>query len=94
VDGGILRLVRRPTPLVRPAALPAYRRLVDLGFTGVGGSLHASLSRRYPARRVSGAFRAARVAADVPVGAVWPEQWLALFRLLEAPRRPGPGTGG
>ncbi|GAA3909183.1 ErmE/ErmH/ErmO/ErmR family 23S rRNA (adenine(2058)-N(6))-methyltransferase [Actinoplanes auranticolor] len=87
VDGGILRLDRRPVPLVEPAALPAYRRFVEVGFTGVGGSLHHSLARRYGDRRVSAAFRAARLATDVPVGLVWPEQWLTLFRLVDAPRR-------
>jgi 23S rRNA (adenine-N6)-dimethyltransferase len=87
VDGGILRLTRRPAPLVEPSALPAYRRFVEWGFTGVGGSLHASLARRYGDRRVSAAFRAARLAPGVPVGPVWPEQWLTLFRLLGAPRR-------
>jgi 23S rRNA (adenine-N6)-dimethyltransferase len=83
VDGGILRLARRDIPLVATSALPAYRRMVDLGFTGVGGSLHATLARRYGARRTSGAFRATRLGTDVPVGQVWPEQWLTLFRLLE-----------
>lgn len=87
VDGGILRLDRRPVPLVEPAALPAYRRFVETGFTGVGGSLHSSLAGRYGDRRVSAAFRAARLTTDVPVGLVWPEQWLTLFRLIEAPRR-------
>jgi 23S rRNA (adenine-N6)-dimethyltransferase len=84
VDGGILRLVRRPAPLVLATALPAYRSMVDLGFTGVGGSLYASLSRRHGERRTSAAFRAARVPADRPVGEVWPEQWLTVFRLLQA----------
>jgi 23S rRNA (adenine-N6)-dimethyltransferase len=87
VDGGILRLDRRPVPLVEPSALPAYRRFVELGFTGVGGSLHASLARRYGDRRVAAAFRAARLTPAVPVGLVWPEQWLTLFRLIDAPRR-------
>ena len=87
VDSGILRLVRRPHPLVQPDALPAYRRFVDLGFTGVGGSLEATLTRRYGHRQVSGARRAARLRPDLPVGFVWPEQWLTLFRILEAPRR-------
>lgn len=82
VDGGVLRLVRRTRPLVGTDVLPAYERLVDLGFTGVGGSLHASLTTRYGARRTSGAFRATRLGTDVPVGLVWPEQWLMLFRLL------------
>jgi 23S rRNA (adenine-N6)-dimethyltransferase len=83
VDGGILRLVHREIPLVQPAALPAYRRFVEHGFTGVGGSLHATMSRRYGKRRASAACRASRVAPDLPVGHVWPEQWLTLFRLIE-----------
>ena len=81
VDGGILQLERRPVPLVRPAQMPAWRRLVEDGFTGRGGSLHAGLVHRF-GRRAEGAARAARLGADVPVGEVWPEQWLTLFRLL------------
>ncbi|MER7008245.1 ErmE/ErmH/ErmO/ErmR family 23S rRNA (adenine(2058)-N(6))-methyltransferase [Dactylosporangium sp. NPDC000555] len=87
VDGGILRLVRRPEPLVAPDRLGQYRALVRLGFGGAGGSLHASLARRYPPRRVAGAFRALRLDAGTPVGLVWPEQWLTLFRLLSFERR-------
>jgi 23S rRNA (adenine-N6)-dimethyltransferase len=83
VDSGILRIERRSAPLVRPDALDAYAGFVDLGFTGIGGSLYGSLSRRYGPRRASGACRAARVSADAPVGVVWPEQWLTLFRILE-----------
>jgi 23S rRNA (adenine-N6)-dimethyltransferase len=83
VDSGILRLERRRIPLVQPAALDAYRRFVDLGFSGVGGSLGASLTRRHGPRRTTGACRAARLAVDTPVGLVWPEQWLTLFRILE-----------
>ncbi|MDO3684192.1 ErmE/ErmH/ErmO/ErmR family 23S rRNA (adenine(2058)-N(6))-methyltransferase [Micromonospora sp. C28ISP2-4] len=88
VDGGILRLERRTTPLVAPAALPAYRRMVELGFGGVGGSLAASLRAAHPRSRVDGALRAARIAPDTPVGLVWPEQWLVLFRLLHARKGP------
>jgi 23S rRNA (adenine-N6)-dimethyltransferase len=80
VDGGILHLVRRPVPLVPASALPAYRRMVDLGFSGVGGSLPASLARRYG--RAAAACRAARISPVRTVGEVWPEQWLTLFRLL------------
>ncbi|MEH0986179.1 ErmE/ErmH/ErmO/ErmR family 23S rRNA (adenine(2058)-N(6))-methyltransferase [Micromonospora sp. CPCC 205556] len=89
VDGGILRIDRRPEPLLPPAALPAYRRMVEIGFGGVGGSLAASLSTAYPRARVDGALRAARLDPATPVGLVWPEQWLMLFRLLHArgPRR-------
>ncbi|GAA2702507.1 ErmE/ErmH/ErmO/ErmR family 23S rRNA (adenine(2058)-N(6))-methyltransferase [Micromonospora olivasterospora] len=82
VDAGILRLERRPEPLLPPGALPAYRRLVEAGFGGVGGSLAASLCRHLPRGRVYSALRAVRLAPDAPVGEVWPEQWLTLFRLL------------
>ncbi len=82
VHGGILRLARRDAPLVPPDALAAYRVFVDRGFTGVGGSLQATMARHYGSRRVAGAFRATRIAPDRPVGEVWPEQWLTLFRLL------------
>jgi len=85
VDSGILRLERRDVPLVQPAALGAYRRFVDLGFGGIGGSLCLSLARRYGTRRATGACRAARVGADTPVGLAWPEQWLTLFRILDHP---------
>ncbi|SIR62871.1 ErmE/ErmH/ErmO/ErmR family 23S rRNA (adenine(2058)-N(6))-methyltransferase [Micromonospora avicenniae] len=84
VDAGILRIERRPEPLVAPAGLPAYRRMVELGFGGTGGSLAASLRRRYPPGRVSAALRATRLDPSTPVGYVWPEQWLVLFRLLHA----------
>ena len=84
VDGGLLRLVRRPVPLV--TELSAYTRMVDLGFTGVGGSLQATLTRHYGRERTAGAFRAVRIAPDALVGTVWPEQWLTLFRLLSARR--------
>jgi 23S rRNA (adenine-N6)-dimethyltransferase len=82
VDSGILRLERRPVPLVPASRIAAYRAFVELGFGGVGGSLHASLRRRYPGGKVDGAFRAARLDASTVVGRVWPEQWLLLFRLL------------
>ncbi|MFC3501085.1 ErmE/ErmH/ErmO/ErmR family 23S rRNA (adenine(2058)-N(6))-methyltransferase [Micromonospora krabiensis] len=84
VDAGILRIDRRPEPLLSPAALPAYRGMVELGFGGVGGSLAASLRRRYPPGRVAAALRATRLDPATPVGYVWPEQWLVLFRLLHA----------
>ncbi|MEV4642470.1 23S ribosomal RNA methyltransferase Erm [Actinoplanes sp. NPDC049548] len=81
VDGGILHLHRRSVPLVADPV--AWRRFVHLGFTGRGGSLQATMQLRYGARRTSAAFRAARLAPDVPVGEVWPERWLTLFQLLD-----------
>jgi len=72
---------------VQASLLPAYEKMVDWGFRGVGGSLQASLDRRY--RGVAGAFRAARIPPDRAVGEIWPEQWLTVFRLLH---RSGTGS--
>ncbi|MEU9509527.1 ErmE/ErmH/ErmO/ErmR family 23S rRNA (adenine(2058)-N(6))-methyltransferase [Micromonospora sp. NPDC048170] len=84
VDAGILRVHRRPEPLLPASALPAYRRMVEIGFDGVGGSLAASLARHHPRGRLSAVLRATRLDPATPVGHVWPEQWLVLFRLLHA----------
>ncbi|PZG13898.1 ErmE/ErmH/ErmO/ErmR family 23S rRNA (adenine(2058)-N(6))-methyltransferase [Micromonospora craterilacus] len=84
VDAGILCIERRAQPLLAPHALPAYRRMVELGFGGAGGSLAASLARQYPRARLAAALRASRLDPDTPVGHVWPEQWLVLHRLLHA----------
>ncbi|GIJ23288.1 ErmE/ErmH/ErmO/ErmR family 23S rRNA (adenine(2058)-N(6))-methyltransferase [Micromonospora lutea] len=84
VDAGILRIERRAQPLLPPRELPAYRRMVELGFGGVGGSLAASLTRAHPRARLAAALRASRLDPDLPVGQVWPEQWLVLHRLLHA----------
>jgi 23S rRNA (adenine-N6)-dimethyltransferase len=82
VDAGIVRIERRRTPLLAPAAQRGWRRLVELGFSGVGGSLHASLCRAHPRRRVDAAFRHARLDRGVLVGAVSPERWLRLYEVL------------
>ncbi|GGM44327.1 23S rRNA (adenine(2058)-N(6))-methyltransferase Erm(O) [Micromonospora sonchi] len=84
VEAGILRIERRAQPLVAAAALPSYRRMVELGFGGAGGSLAASLAREYPRARLVAALRASRLDPAAPVGHVWPEQWLTLHRLLHA----------
>ncbi|MFD5714401.1 ErmE/ErmH/ErmO/ErmR family 23S rRNA (adenine(2058)-N(6))-methyltransferase [Streptomyces pharetrae] len=85
VDAGVVRIERRRTPLLDPAALEGWRVLVELGFSGVGGSLHASLRRAHPRRRVDAAFRAAGLDAGVLVGEVAPESWLRLHAVLAAP---------
>ncbi|MFE2417473.1 ErmE/ErmH/ErmO/ErmR family 23S rRNA (adenine(2058)-N(6))-methyltransferase [Streptomyces hokutonensis] len=82
VDAGIVRIERRRTPLLAPAELRDWRHLVELGFSGVGGSLHASLRRAHPRRRVDAAFRAARLDPHVLVGEVSPDHWLRLYREL------------
>ncbi|WP_327400476.1 ErmE/ErmH/ErmO/ErmR family 23S rRNA (adenine(2058)-N(6))-methyltransferase [Streptomyces sp. NBC_01288] len=83
VDAGIVRIERRRTPLLEPAALHGWRHLVELGFSGVGGSLHASLRRAHPRRRVDTAFRAARLDPRVLVGEVSPDHWLRLYAALK-----------
>ncbi|MFE8963548.1 ErmE/ErmH/ErmO/ErmR family 23S rRNA (adenine(2058)-N(6))-methyltransferase [Streptomyces iakyrus] len=82
VDAGVLRLERRETPLLDEGACRSWRSLVELGFSGVGGSLHASLRRARPRRRVDAAFRAARLDPGVPVGEVAPASWLRLHKVL------------
>ncbi|MFG3074587.1 23S rRNA (adenine(2058)-N(6))-methyltransferase Erm(O) [Streptomyces sp. NPDC048225] len=83
VDAGILRIERRRTPLLTEAAARrTWADLVELGFSGVGGSLHASLRRAHPRRRVDAAFRAARLDPGVLVGEVAPGRWLRLHEEL------------
>jgi len=76
VDSGILHLERRETPLV--ADLVEYQAMVKLGFSGMGGSLYASLRRRYPGRRLAAGFWKAGVDPATPVGLVTPQQWVIL----------------
>ncbi|CAL9621418.1 rRNA methyltransferase [Streptomyces sp. enrichment culture] len=82
VDAGVVRIERRRTPLLDPAADREWRHLVELGFSGVGGSLHASLRRACPGRQVDAAFRAARLDPGALVGEVAPRRWLRLHEVL------------
>ncbi|QQM40113.1 ErmE/ErmH/ErmO/ErmR family 23S rRNA (adenine(2058)-N(6))-methyltransferase [Streptomyces liliifuscus] len=82
VDAGIVRIERRRTPLLDRTSYDDWRHLVELGFSGVGGSLHASLRRAHSRRRVDAAFRAARLDPRALVGEVAPEQWLGLHDVL------------
>ncbi|MEC3891487.1 ErmE/ErmH/ErmO/ErmR family 23S rRNA (adenine(2058)-N(6))-methyltransferase [Nocardiopsis sp. LDBS1602] len=92
VDAGVLVLRRREEPLLPREDLREYRRLVEIGFGGVGGSLSASLRRAYPARRVASALREAGVDPSAPVGLVAPDRWVALVRSLTGTGRGGPRT--
>jgi len=87
VDAGILRLERRPEPLIGRARQAAYRRLVQTGFSGVGGSVQASLRRTYPPDKVAAACAAAGVDRRVVVGYVSPDQWVRIFLELDAASR-------
>lgn len=81
-DSAVLRIARRPAPLLPRPALPAYREFVAHGFTGVGGSLGATLARRHRPRRVRDVFAAAGLEPGTPVGLVPPDTWVELFRRL------------
>ncbi len=81
-DSAVLVLRRRPAPLLPPDRLAAYRALVTEGFTGVGGSLAATLARHHRAGRVRAALHTAGVPPSAPVGLVTPDQWLLLFHHL------------
>lgn len=89
VDGAILHIARRPTPLLPVAARVRYRRMVELGFSGVGGSLAASLRRAHTAREVRTACAVAGISNDLPVGLVPPDAWLTLYRRLHETRPTG-----
>jgi 23S rRNA (adenine-N6)-dimethyltransferase len=78
-DSAVLRVERRTRPLLAGQRLPAYREFVEYGFTGLGGSLAATLTRRHRSARVRAAFRRHDVDTSLPVGLVSPAQWLALF---------------
>ncbi|WP_283139712.1 ErmE/ErmH/ErmO/ErmR family 23S rRNA (adenine(2058)-N(6))-methyltransferase [Rhizohabitans arisaemae] len=82
VDCGILRLTRRAQALLPQGSLPDFRDLVSLGFTGVGGSLHASLRRHHSAPRLRDAFDAAELDRRTVVGFAPPGRWITLFRRL------------
>jgi 23S rRNA (adenine-N6)-dimethyltransferase len=84
VDAGILRLERRHEPLIGRARQAAYRRLIQAGFSGVGGSVQASLRRTYPAEKVAAACAAAGVDRRAVVGYVSPDQWVRIFLELDA----------
>jgi 23S rRNA (adenine-N6)-dimethyltransferase len=83
VDAGILRLTRRAEPLVRQPRLAAYRRLVQAGFSGVGGSVQASLRRSYPPEQVAAACGEAGVDRRTVVAYVSPDQWVQIFLALD-----------
>lgn len=85
-DSGVLRIARRRAPLLPRHRLAAYREFVSYGFTGLGGSLAATLTRRYGGRAVRAACREAGLDRASPVGLVTPDQWLVLFGELDRGR--------
>jgi 23S rRNA (adenine-N6)-dimethyltransferase len=83
VDAAILELRRRPEPLISAPRQAAYRRLVQTGFSGVGGSVQASLRRTFPADKVAQACSDAGVDRRAVVAFVSPDQWIQIFKALD-----------
>ncbi len=87
VHSAIMRLRRRPQPLLRDAgARSRFADMVEIGFVGKGGSLYRSLTREWPRSKVDSAFARADVHHDEIVAFVHPDQWITLFQLLDGSR--------
>jgi 23S rRNA (adenine-N6)-dimethyltransferase len=82
VDAAAIHLLRRSKPLLPKAAMVDYLDLVDLGFSGLGGSLAASLCRVVPRHTAFRACEEAGIARGQLVGHVPPHRWIALFHAL------------
>ncbi|MEU4600739.1 23S ribosomal RNA methyltransferase Erm [Nocardia sp. NPDC023988] len=78
VDAAILRLDRRPTPLVPHH--DSYIELVRTAYSGIGGSVRTALQTRY--QGVDTALHSAGIAHDTVVAYVHPEQWVELHSAL------------
>jgi 23S rRNA (adenine-N6)-dimethyltransferase len=86
VDAGILRLQRRAEPLIRADRMGAYRRMAAAGFSGVGGSVQASLRKTYPPDLVSAACASVGLDRRAVVAFVSPDQWVQIFAVLDKGR--------
>ncbi|WP_228000023.1 ribosomal RNA small subunit methyltransferase A [Nocardia australiensis] len=82
VDSAVLRLTRRSQPLLSVREMPGYRYFVELGYSGLGGSLAASLTRAFPAKTVRMACAIAEIDTGLPVGFLPPDRWIALYRAM------------
>ncbi|GIF46863.1 23S rRNA (adenine-N6)-dimethyltransferase [Asanoa ferruginea] len=87
VDGGLLVVHRRPTPLV--AERDPYQRFVQTVFTGRGYGLREILTRSagVPAPVARDWLRTHRVPANALPRDLTAEQWAALWRSVRRPRR-------
>lgn len=83
VDSAVLRIDRRRRPLLPRGEEAAYRRMVEAGFGGAGGTLFASLRRAgHPPGRLTTAFRTANLPKNTVVAYATPAQWLTLYETL------------
>ncbi|WP_203136839.1 23S ribosomal RNA methyltransferase Erm [Microbacterium sp. JZ31] len=84
VDGGVLRITRRGSPLVPVAQRRAYERFVAAVFTGSGGSLGRVVQRatRTDAAAVRRALQHVGIASGALPRDLRPEQWAGLWAAL------------
>lgn len=89
VDGGVLRIDRRSTPLVDPHDRRDYEGFVRAMFTARGSGLPALLqhSTRLTRAQARAVVRQAGLASDALPRDLRPEQWAAVWRgVAQAPR--------
>jgi 23S rRNA (adenine-N6)-dimethyltransferase len=85
VDGAVLVIRRRATPLLDPALRRDYTQFVSAAFTGARPTVASALTRPPPGARPVGRARFAQVAAELgfPAGALpsdlAADQWTGLF---------------
>jgi 23S rRNA (adenine-N6)-dimethyltransferase len=79
VDGGLLRITRRPDPLVAGSERREYQRFVGSVFTGSGRGLPAILRRTAPSAPVDGWLRANGVTAATLPKQLDAAQWASLW---------------
>jgi 23S rRNA (adenine-N6)-dimethyltransferase len=86
VDGGILAITRRGSPLVDPRGKPAYERFVQGVFTGRGSGLTSLVQRSAGVTRAQARAMLAELGiADHRLPRdLLPEQWAALWRGVAA----------
>jgi 23S rRNA (adenine-N6)-dimethyltransferase len=85
VDGAVLVISRRATPLLNPELRRDYTEFVTAAFTGARPTVASALTRPLPGTRPAGRARFAQLAGDLgfPAGALpsdlAAEQWAGLF---------------
>lgn len=82
VESACVTLDRRSPPWVAAAALPAFDRLVKLGFSQRRKMMAKLLRTAWPAAAVEAAFQALRLRPDVRAEDVPPAAFLELNRIL------------
>ena len=87
-DAGVLRVVRRPDPLVADADFRAFRTLVEAGFRTRTRSLRAALAPHVPAGTFKRAARELGVDPSAAARDLDAHQWAALFEAVSGRASP------